>query len=391
MNPYNFVPFDLDNPPQPRVPIWHHTLFSTSEQKVYSGELLLDIWTEKPLFIGTSPLPANYPDNPKEHIRNKAQQLIIPGTSLKGLLRTVVETLCRGCMTGYNDRHNKANWLPRNKNNKESPFLCCRNSEKLCISCRIFGMIGKSSPFLGKVSIEDAIVYPKTPEELKEKPDLATPLFLPLLDGPKPRHTAFYKNEDDDLVGRKFYYHRKDIVAPVALIKPDKDNPGQLHNQYVHPVAPGAWFSARLNFRNLTDEEFAALLFSITLEREGMRHQIGYAKPAGLGIIMIELNKMHLMHFDQRYRNMSKESSSGLATYTYDDLQDLVASRMAPLDRRIAQTWEDFRNLPALEALYEIWQWPAKDTDYFYPERDWFDKHPWAGIEETRKMSRADR
>lgn len=392
MNPYNFVPLDLAHPPQLQAPIWHHTLFSTNEQKLYSGELFLDILTEKPLFIGASSLPANYPDNPKEHIRNKAQQLIIPGTSLKGLLRTVVEALCRGCMTGYNYRHDRANWLPRNKNNRESPFLCCSNSEKLCISCRIFGMIGKPLSFLGKVSIEDAIVYPKTPEELKEKPDLAAPRFLPLLDGPKPYHTAFYKNEDDDLAGRKFYYHRKDIVKPTTLLKPNKDNPKQLHNQYVRPVAEGVWFSARLNFRNLTAEEFAALLFSITLEREGMRHQIGYAKPAGLGSILIELSEMYLIHFNQRYKNMSKESSSGLATYTYDDLQDLVADRMASLDSRIAQAWEDFRNLPAFEGLYKIWQWPqAEGVDYFFPDRNWFDEHRSASIEATRKMSRPGR
>ena len=99
--------------------------------KLYSGSLLVHILAETPLFIGGSgPLvedpdrPGKFmryqvgqdPDEPGEHIRDKAGNYIIPGTALKGLLRSVVEALCCGCLTGSSlarpvaMRHSFASW-----------------------------------------------------------------------------------------------------------------------------------------------------------------------------------------------------------------------------------------------------------------------------------------
>src|SRR5947207_8890468 len=101
MNPYDFVPLDTNNPPQRRKPVWHNALtsVSTSPAKLYSGHLYLYIKAETPLFIRDADFSVQDPKYPGEHIRNKVGDYIIPGTSIKGLLRSVVETLCNGCLT----------------------------------------------------------------------------------------------------------------------------------------------------------------------------------------------------------------------------------------------------------------------------------------------------
>src|SRR5947208_2955270 len=102
MNPYDFVPLDTGHPPVRRKPIWHNALApaATESGKLYSGHLYVYIRAETPLFIAASASSVQDPAYPGEHIRNKAGEQIIPGTSLKGLLRSVVETLCSGCLTG---------------------------------------------------------------------------------------------------------------------------------------------------------------------------------------------------------------------------------------------------------------------------------------------------
>ena len=184
MNPYDFVPIDIQHPPERRTPVWHHVLKNAN--KLYSGHLSVTITTETPLFIPGTKTSMQDPDNPGAHIFNNAWAYIIPGSSLKGLLRTVVETLCNGCLKmlqlpfGYDERS-----LPQN-------FSGCQDNKKLCIACRIFGMMQEArnaQVFLGKINIGDAVAK-------KETLALYEPIYTSILEGPKPRHKAFYLDAD---------------------------------------------------------------------------------------------------------------------------------------------------------------------------------------------------
>ncbi len=101
MNPYDFVPLDTTHPPERRKPIWHNVLVpdKAHPDKLYSGHLYLYIKAETPIFIRYADSSTQNPDKPGEHIYNKDGDYILPGSSIKGLLRNVVETLCRGCLT----------------------------------------------------------------------------------------------------------------------------------------------------------------------------------------------------------------------------------------------------------------------------------------------------
>jgi hypothetical protein len=372
MNPYDFVPIDEAHRPELRRPVWHHVLVpdSTHPARLYSGHLYIDIKTETPLFIGTD-LSGRDPRQLKEHIRNKADQYIIPGTSIKGLLRSVVETLCNGCLVVYSDRHYPA----------PAGFAACQDNTQLCIACRLFGMMARrrNPPvFLGKVSPEDALAYEN---------DLAfhEPIYTAVLDNPKPQHRAFYLNARRVIAGRKFYFHQNKLQILDRLL-PRRDKPDQYRNQYIKPIKTDSWFYGRINFRNLEADELAALLFALTLEPD-MRHKIGYGKPIGLGSIWINVTDLTLVDYATRYTNARTDPNHGITTYNRDQVKALIEEQMASLDTEVHAAWQRLRSQPALSHLRRIWEWePDPTVEYFYPEKAWFDAHPTAPIVATRHL-----
>ncbi len=99
MNPYDFVRIDWNWPPERRAPVWHHRLFGQGVPRLYSGHVEVDIYVETPLFIASLHTPSSDPQKPESCVQNAQGEYIIPGSSLKGMLRCLVETLGNGCMT----------------------------------------------------------------------------------------------------------------------------------------------------------------------------------------------------------------------------------------------------------------------------------------------------
>ena len=374
MNPYDFVPIDTQHPPERRRPVWHNALAPDNARpgKLHSGYLYLYIRAETPLFIPDTISREQDPRDLREHIRDKADFCIIPGTSIKGMLRTVVETLCRGCLTVIN---------------RDSPvpgdFAPCDNNTSLCISCRLFGMMQRqrqAEVFLGKVNIGDAVAF-------DQDPDYHEPLYTAVLDAPKPRHRAFYLDQQGRFIaGRKFYFHNQKLLTEKRLIPiPNRDT---YRNQYIQPLAIGTDFSSRIDFINLEADEFAALLFAMQL-REDMRHKIGYGKPIGLGSVQLNVTNLQLVDYAKRYKEV--RSGSGISYYKGDPLYDLLDGQMASIDPQISAAWDRFKSLPALSQLHSIWQWPPDTSvEYAYPSQRWFREHSQARIKDTRDLYRGD-
>jgi hypothetical protein len=370
MNPYDFVPLDKAHPPRLKRPIWHHVLVpdATHSGKLYSGSIYLYLRTETPLFIRDADESVDNPRYPGQHIRNKAGEYIIPGTSLKGLLRNVVETLCGGCLTGSTYY------------SAPVPFLSCQDHMRLCISCRLFGMMQRGQNarvFRGKVNIGDARVY-------EDSLDFYKPIYTAVLDSPKPRHRAFYLNPKGEIAGRKFYFHHSGDPRTESRLLEIRNKPGEYRNQHIQPLASNTEFDARIDFTNLEPDEFAALLYAVTL-LPAMRHKIGYGKPIGLGSIRIDATELRLVDYATRYTQF--RAARGFSTYTLEDLPGLLAEQMNTLDPQICTAWQEFQSFPALSYLSTIWQWkPDSSVVYFYPGQRWFKEHPQARLEETRDL-----
>lgn len=368
MNPYDFVRVDWTNFPKRKEPLWHHRLTAVNKAQLYSGRIAVEIEAETPIFLPDTRASANNPTRAIPFMQQKAGgQYVLPGSSLKGVLRELVETLGNGCFTLF-DREYKY-WHIHEREEIDygklipREFNRCNSHSQLCIACRIFGMMGRDSRaqvFLGKVNISDALSVHVVKHE---------PAYTQALMNPKPHHAAFYLDPTrQHIAGRKYYFHHAE---------PDFALSQQSYNKRIHPLNAGTRFQFHIDFTNLEAEELAVLLLAIRLEPE-MRHKIGYGKPMGLGTIHFKPTGLKLVDYARRYtvEGVRDRKSKAEAldekdpkTFIDDHIQKYTSSFLSPL---------------AMKDLRRIWQWevPANVT-YKYPGQDWFDKNPSVRVAQT--------
>lgn len=345
MNPFDFVPIDLNNTPERRAPITHEKY----HQGAFSGTINCKITAETPIFIKSG--------NTDRFTINRDGQYIIPATSLKGLFRNITETVANGCFEKFDGRYNAKIRGRKIDYTRKLPdaYKACRQMEALCIACRIFGMLNGDKQHTGKVSFQDAVC-----NHAIQHP----PIYTVILMAPKPYHQAFYIH-GNHIAGRKFYFHHPQHVSTPAEIT--------RFNRKIQPLDRGSEFHFDADFTNLEFDELQALLYSIVLEPT-MRHKIGYAKPAGFGSIKIEINSVRIIDYSLRYTNPNQS----ITEYTGQDLK-------AYIDDQIHSYTQN--NSSTLSTLRRIWRWdPADTTQYQYPtavDRDWFTRNTHTSISGT--------
>lgn len=378
MNPYDFVRIDWDWPPERHTPTWHHRLFGWKGQRLYSGHLDVDVYVETAFFIGSPHSTPIDPKKPALFTQNARGEYIIPGSSLKGMLRCLVETLGNGCMTVFDGDYERR--TVDYNGQVPVPFQRCNDNTDLCIACRIFGMLGgrdgRGGTFLGKTNIGDAIVYP-------DKIYLHDPIYTKQLMEPKPHHHSFYLDEGKRYIaGRKYYFHHSPNYPLEVETRFIYNRSGGRSNHYIQPLDYRTAFHFRLDFSNLEGDEFAALLFAIALE-DSMRHKLGYGKPLGLGTVALMPRALTLIDYNARYTRPA--ANRGKTTIEGDDVWHFIYDQ--------SDIFSDTTLVKiAMEDLRRIWKWlPDEDVEYYYPsKRDWFDKSESIGkrIADTRYVPR---
>ena len=363
MNPYDFVPIVEDKQPQRSKPAGHDKISIRDK----SGLIECTITTLKPIFI---PRPMDEEERKKRKSRDHNEYIfntvngvpVIPGSSIKGVIRSVAEAAANSCVSKFKGRYTYnhfGRWIDVCYN-VPNGFEECQYIEELCITCRLFGFQSSAgSSFQGKVNISDA----KARSGYKNLDRITLTELL----GPKPHHTAFYAfpHGSNRIAGRKFYFHHKQD-APILR---SKKEPSHL-NSTVNPIED-AVFDFNVSFTNLTDDEYALLLYSLFLE-DGVCHKIGYGKPAGLGSVKIEPLKLTLFNIENRYKKFtaeSREEKSG---------DDITAQTNIYREDKSAN----------LQALRRIWKWSEEGGAYDirYPthkDGDWFSKNPNDPISKT--------
>jgi CRISPR/Cas system CSM-associated protein Csm3 (group 7 of RAMP superfamily) len=351
MNPYDFVRIDWNKPPQRRHPLQHHKFAGVS------GRIEGTITTETPLFIPATRL-SQIRGQMSGYTKNGIGQAIIPGSSLKGLFRSLVETIAQGCWMHFQGRYQDRVDYSRNLPHEFQP---CQSINQLCPACRMFGLINRGTLFMGHINFDDATCADPVKHEI---------IYTPILDAPKPRHRAWYLDKSGQHVaGRKYYFHQSQLTT---LSQQRTSASGVQLNQRIQPVGSSTVFDFSATFDSLNpQDELPALLYALTLEPD-MRHKIGYAKPAGLGSVHVELTKIELIDYAVRYRSQG----SGMQQYQGDGLQTY-------LDGQTRLYTNDQASI-TLKDLRRIWHWPpTPEVHYAYPDRNWFNDNPTEPISKT--------
>ncbi len=339
-NPYRLVPV--------RETVKRCAPWTDERYRGHSGLIRCEIENLTPLFVGAQASRTNHPPLLREN-----RYRIIPGSSLKGMLRSLAEIVGGGC------------FVVSDSTSPVPPGMeACKRINQLCIACRMFGAMERGQNarvHKGKVAIGDAIIREQIP---KTKP------LEVLLANNGVRHEPFYRSPHTGILdgkSRKLYFHqpqRKESTPPI---------PENIRDRawIVDAVLPGHHFDFEVQFTSLTDEELSLLLYVLNLEEHvevvvgekklrlagPMRHKIGNAKPLGMGSCCIRLSRLEFLASpEERFSTLNVATSRILES---EDLKSEVNRRIQPL---VAD------QSPTMVALRKMMVWDESDSRHFrYP------------------------
>lgn len=361
MNPYDFVRIDWN------AGVERHSPTAHDHFEGISGLIDGKITVLTPLFI-RDPRGAKGQSGALPFARNQngRGEHIIPGSTLKGAIRSLVEVISPGCFLLFDRAYSERSWPTSvNYSSKlDREFRRCKHPARLCSACRMFGVLvesrdsdtGEAFSWAGNVGFEDGNI---------SRLVKMVPVYTPNLLKPRSYHEPWYLSGDRmKLAGRKFYFHQD----PDRLYLKSRL---QNYGQYVEPVGIDSTFTFSARFENLSQDDFSLLLYALALEK-GMRHKIGYAKPAGLGSVEIALTRIETIDMQRRYTS----PDGGKTVYEGDALQTYVGTQ--------TQRFTTDRTSITLNDLRRIWQWPPpQGVKYGYPTPDWFNNNRTAPISAT--------
>lgn len=228
---------------------------------------------------------------------NMDNTYFIPGSSLKGCFRNVLEILSFGKF-----RISK-NYTPKTiaNINFHDKISKSHNSKEFDLSDCIFGSVNKDNSLKGRVQISNA--YCTNRNEVTN-----CNFIMSAMGSPKPSYYPIYL-EQEKVKGLSKVESYTDYTQDFSL-KGRKRYP--IHSMYIEPdictfenaskmveqatifrPIKNAKFKCKIRFFNLNSEEFGALLSSITFHnQQECKHNIGLGKALGLGGINIHIKNI---------------------------------------------------------------------------------------------------
>jgi len=220
-----------------------------------SGMLRGEILARTPLHVASGTLEVtDIPEAPlvKAHVRSGGRP-VVPGSSLKGAIRSIVEAISPSCVRITRVRRNQ---LPRNTSG-------CRDERNLCVACRMFGSLG----YQGQVRFSDAVLQEGLATRWTE---------MPALYAPRSRANVYF--ERGQVKGRKFYMHGQSAIG---------DTP-------VEVCPPGAVLEFTVQFENLRPAELGLLLVASGQGEPKLYPKLGGGKPACYGSIDVQVTELEV-------------------------------------------------------------------------------------------------
>ena len=301
--PYEFIPFPsgkLEKKPPEGHQHYAHGLLN--------GAMVCWLTAKRPVHVASGFMDMVKPVNQKALLvamnasvqRKGGLTCVLPGSSVKGMLRSTIEAITPSCVATMNWRTNKA--IPRD-------LVSCNDVKKLCTACRLFGMSGRSrKSYQGRIFVEDALMS-KGESVLVSTPLLWTPART------RGRLPGRYM-KGETAKGRKFYYHG-------TLAKGDDKR---------LVASTGSIFTMNLRFENLEPQEMGLLLTALGKHPEHpFLIKIGGGKPVGLGSMEVEIAEVRLIGMGDL--KTAGRAGKSMQCLTDEDLQQRIREWTAAAEK----------------------------------------------------------
>ena len=263
--PFAFVP--LPRRVNRRKPIGHDQY----REGHISGQIHGTIEALSPIHIGSGIIDIGQDVELIKTAVRTGGNIVIPGSSLKGAIRSVAEAISESCVSKVSSRVRRA--APR----EFREFSECRQKNRLCVACRMFGAMG----FQGNIAIQDALhIHGEIGTE-----------YVPELFSP-----GRYQRRRQDIPGRKFYMHGEVASGetPVEACKKESK------------------FRFVIQVDNLKQSEWGLLFTALGHHHEHpFKLKIGGAKPVCFGSIDIQIDEIHVAEQNrERYLNWNVQQET---------------------------------------------------------------------------------
>lgn len=369
VNPYNFVP--LGKGPERKK-------FDDNKGNL-SGVIEYSIRTRTPLFIpNTSNEYAIYPSKKNSghksyeffsytdlsgKTENKQGELpkpIIPGSEMRGMLRSYYEILTDSCMSAIDTNvtiKKKEHDLEQNI----ADYFPCKQKDNVCPSCRLFGMVDLDS-VTSRIRVTDLTCKNRDGKWYGKATTLA------ILSSPKSSSAEFYlKRPADNAVfwtydhyiddnekrhnkavqinGRKFYWNHD--------VKKEQQSIATKLNISIRPVKEGIDFEGKIYFTNLTNEELDGLCYLLKQD-ENHAYKLGAAKPLGYGSITVTLKEVRIQQYSMDLKEKTVRSDT--KTYEYKE-KDQKGWKKKDIIQMTTFNNDDNIDYPRLNENGKIFEW----------------------------------
>lgn len=224
-------------------------------ENAQTGKIHLRLTAQTPIFVRQGQVTNVTPSKDFVH---KEDVYFIPATSIKGMVRSILEIISFGKLAMEGD--------------KEGKYLAHAASTIDLAEC-IFGKV-KGDSLRGRVQFSHA--------ELKS-PLIKTDEEEAYCGQPKASYDPIYK-DDSYLKGWKRYPVRSNVSEIPEVTEGNEE-----FAQHFIPLAAGSIFECDMRYFNLKREELGALLYAMNFF-EGAIYSIGFGKPYGFGQVTIELS-----------------------------------------------------------------------------------------------------
>jgi CRISPR/Cas system CSM-associated protein Csm3 (group 7 of RAMP superfamily) len=259
------------------------------EEGDHNGQLRVTINILTPMHFGAGLLAFEEGSTFIHKLSRENGKISLPGTSFKGMLRSVFEAVSESCMVTDEDGR-------------------CSDNKNICPACKMFGRLGKKGQLGFSSFVADS--NPKL---------FYLPPLWPPKNKPKPQKRKFYKHSS--------------AYEKISDASSRKEGSAQYEC-----LPAGAKLEGIVSYRSLNDDQLGGLLFALGLgwkdenrKEVTINHKLGYGKPAYFGSVHIEVSSERREAAIVKRDYFSDDELKGMANDYYEKHESTIGVAVAEL------------------------------------------------------------